>query len=115
MGLLTKLFGSHSEKAIRQITPVVDKIEALADRYAAMPEDELKSQTAIFKKIGQRGRLGRYFTEAFAVVREASRRVIGLYHYRVQLIGGVVLHQGFIAEMKTGEGKTFGRHAAGLP
>jgi preprotein translocase subunit SecA len=107
MGLLTKLFGSHSEKAIRQITPVVDKIEALADRYAAMPEDELKSQTAIFKKRLANGEdLEDILPEAFAVVREASRRVIGLYHYRVQLIGGVVLHQGRIAEMKTGEGKT---------
>ena len=107
MGFLEKIFGAHSDKEIKRIMPIVDQVEALAERYASMSEDELKAQTDLFKsRLADGESLEDILPEAFAAVREASRRVIGLYHYHVQLIGGVVLHQGRIAEMKTGEGKT---------
>ena len=107
MGLFTKIFGTYSERELKSIYPIVDKIEAMADEYAAMSDAELQAKTPAFKERLAGGEtLDDILPEAFATVREASRRVIGLYPYRVQLIGGVVLHQGRIAEMKTGEGKT---------
>jgi len=107
MGLFTKIFGTYSERELKSIYPIVDKIEAMADTYAAMSDAELQAKTPEFKERLANGEtLDDILPEAFATVREAAKRVIGLYPYRVQLIGGVVLHQGRIAEMKTGEGKT---------
>ena len=107
MGLLTKIFGTYSERELKSIYPIVDRIEAMADEYAAMSDAELQAKTPEFKERLANGEtLDDILPEAFATVREAAKRVIGLYPYRVQLIGGVVLHQGRIAEMKTGEGKT---------
>ena len=107
MGLFTKVFGTYSERELKSIYPIVDKVEALADAYAAMSDAQLQAKTPEFKqRLADGETLDDILPEAFATVREAARRVIGLYPYRVQLIGGVVLHQGRIAEMKTGEGKT---------
>ena len=107
MGLLKKLFGDYSTRELRSINPIVDKIEALADEYKAMSDSALQAKTDEFKRRLSEGEtLDDILPEAFATVREAADRVIGLRPYRVQLIGGVVLHQGRIAEMKTGEGKT---------
>jgi len=107
MGLLTKIFGTYSERELKQINPIVDKIEAMADEYAAMTDVQLQAKTAEFKaRLADGETLDDILPEAFATVREASRRVLGMYPYRVQLVGGIVLHQGRIAEMKTGEGKT---------
>ena len=107
MGLFTKIFGTYSERELKSIYPIVDKIEAMADEYAAMSDAQLQAKTPEFKERLKNGEtLDDILPEAFATVREAAKRVIGLYPYRVQLIGGVVLHQGRIAEMKTGEGKT---------
>ena len=107
MSLFRKLFGTYSEKQLKKIEPIADKIESLSDKYAAMSDSELKSQTEIFKtRLANGETLDDILPEAFATVREASTRVLGKRHYRVQLIGGIVLHQGRIAEMKTGEGKT---------
>jgi preprotein translocase subunit SecA len=107
MSALTKIFGTHSERELKRIYPVVDKIESYRDTMMAMPDEELKGQTRKFKDRLEKGEtLDDILPEAYATVREAARRVLGLEHYRVQLIGGVILHQGRIAEMKTGEGKT---------
>ena len=107
MGLLKKLFGDYSTRELRSINPIADKIEALADEYKAMPDSALQAKTEEFKRRLSEGEtLDDILPEAFATVREAADRVIGLRPYRVQLIGGIVLHQGRIAEMKTGEGKT---------
>jgi len=107
MSLFTKLFGTYSEKQLKKIEPIAQKIEALSDKYSAMSDSELKSQTELFKARLKNGEtLDDILPEAFATVREASHRVLGKRHYHVQLIGGIVLHQGRIAEMKTGEGKT---------
>ena len=107
MGLFTKVFGTYSERELKSIYPIVDKVEALADAYAAMSDAQLQAKTPEFKqRLADGETLDDILPEAFATVREAARRVIGLYPYRVQLIGGIVLHQGRIAEMKTGEGKT---------
>ena len=107
MGFFSKMFGSYSDRELKSIYPIVDKIEAMADEYKAMSDAELQAKTPEFKTRLQSGEtLDDILPEAFATVREASRRVLGLYPYRVQLVGGVVLHQGRIAEMKTGEGKT---------
>ncbi len=107
MGLFSKIFGTHSDHELKRIQPLVDRIEALSDTFAAMSEEELKGQTAIFRERLKNGEtVDDLLPEAFAAVREASWRVLGKKHYRVQLIGGIVLHQGRIAEMKTGEGKT---------
>ena len=107
MGLLKRLFGDYSSRELRSIYPIVDKIEAMADEYKAMSDSELQAKTPEFKRRLSEGEtLDDILPEAFATVREAADRVIGLRPYRVQLIGGVVLHQGRIAEMKTGEGKT---------
>ena len=102
-----KLFGTHSERELKRINPIVDKIEALDPVMTAMTDDELKNQTVVFKERLANGEtLDDILPEAFATVREASKRVLGMKHFRVQLVGGVVLHQGRIAEMRTGEGKT---------
>ncbi len=107
MSLITKLFGTHSEREVKRIMPVVEKIEALSDKYSRMSDVELQGQTAVFKERLKRGEtLDDILPEAFATVREASVRVLGKRHYKVQLIGGIVIHQGRIAEMRTGEGKT---------
>ena len=107
MGFFSKMFGSYSDRELKSIYPIVDKIEAMADEYKVMSDAELQAKTPEFKTRLQSGEtLDDILPEAFATVREASRRVLGLYPYRVQLVGGVVLHQGRIAEMKTGEGKT---------
>lgn len=113
MGLFSKLFGTYSEREIKRIIPIVDKVEALEDHYKALSESELKKTTRLLKEhLADGAALDDLLPDAFAAVREASRRVLGMVHFRVQLIGGVVLHQGRIAEMKTGEGKTL---AATLP
>ena len=105
MGLLTKIFGTHSQREIKKIRPLVDKILALEGEYAALSEEELKGKTALFKERLAKGEtLDDILVEAFAAIREAAWRVLGMKPYPVQLIGGFVLHQGRIAEMKTGEG-----------
>ena len=107
MGLFEKIFGTHSEKELKKITPIVDAIEALDDKMQALSDEELKAKTQEFKdRLANGETLDDILVEAFAVVREAAYRVLGMKHYRVQLIGGIVLHQGRIAEMRTGEGKT---------
>ncbi len=107
MSIFTKLFGTYSDREIKRIMSTVDEIEALSDKYAKMPEDELRSMTAVFKERLAAGEtLDDILPEAFAAVREAADRVLGKRPFRVQLIGGIILHQGRIAEMKTGEGKT---------
>jgi len=107
MGLFEKIFGTYSERAIKQIKPIVDEINSLEPTMKAKSDSELKEMTNIFKKRLADGEdLDDILPEAFAVVREAAWRVLGQRHYDVQLIGGIVLHQGRIAEMKTGEGKT---------
>ncbi|HQA57685.1 MAG TPA: preprotein translocase subunit SecA, partial [Acetivibrio sp.] len=105
--LLEKIIGSYSDREVKRIMPIVDKIEALEPEMQALSDDQLRAKTPEFKKRLSEGEtLDDILPEAFAVVREASKRVLGMRHFRVQLIGGVVLHQGRIAEMKTGEGKT---------
>ena len=107
MGLLTKVFGTYSERELKSIYPIVDRIEALEDEYKALSDAELQAKTPEFKRrLADGESLDDILPEAFATVREASDRVLGLRPYRVQLVGGIVLHQGRIAEMKTGEGKT---------
>ena len=107
MGLIQKIFGDYSSRELKSITPIADKIEAMADEYKAMSDAQLQAKTQEFKERLQNGEtLDDILPEAFATAREASDRVLGLRPYRVQLVGGIVLHQGRIAEMKTGEGKT---------
>ena len=107
MGLMKKLFGDYSSRELKSIYPIVDKIEAMADESKAMTDAQLQAKTAEFKERLQNGEtLDDILPEAFATVREAADRVLGMRPYRVQLVGGIVLHQGRIAEMKTGEGKT---------
>ena len=107
MSLFSKIFGTYSEKQVKKLTPVVNKIEALAGKYSAMSDDEMQAQTPILKQRLENGEtLDDILPDAFALVREAADRVLGTRHYRVQLIGGIIIHQGRIAEMKTGEGKT---------
>ena len=107
MGLLDKLFGSHTEKELKKIYPIADKIEALEPKMQALSDAELRAKTDEFKERYNAGEeLDDLLPEAFAAVREAAWRVLGMKPFRVQLIGGIVLHQGRIAEMKTGEGKT---------
>ncbi len=107
MGLLQKLFGTHSENELKRIYPIADAIEALEPSMKELSDNELKAKTKEFKERLHAGEtLDDILPEAFAAVREASVRAIGLRHFRVQLIGGIILHQGRIAEMKTGEGKT---------
>ena len=107
MGIIAKLFGTRSQREIKRIQPIVDKILALEDEYKNLTEEELKGKTAHFRdRLRQGETLDHMLPEAFAAVREAADRVLGMRPYPVQLIGGIVLHQGRIAEMKTGEGKT---------
>jgi len=105
--LLEKIFGSYSDRELKRIMPIVDRIESLESEIQTLTDEQLKAKTPEFKQRLANGEtLDDILPEAFAVVREASRRVLGMRHFRVQLIGGIVLHQGRIAEMKTGEGKT---------
>jgi len=107
MGLAQKLFGTHSEHELKRIYPIADKIESYKEAFSKLSDDELKGKTKEFKERLSKGEtLDDILPEAFATVREASKRVLGMEHYHVQLIGGIILHQGRIAEMKTGEGKT---------
>ena len=107
MSVITKLFGTYSERQIKKLIPLVDKIESLGDKYKAMGDEELQAQTPMLRQRLANGETKEdILPDAFALVREAADRVLGTRHYRVQLIGGIVLHQGRIAEMKTGEGKT---------
>ena len=107
MGLIEKIFGTHSQNELKRIYPIVDHIEALEPEMKQLSDSELKDKTREFKERLSKGEtLDDILPEAFAVVREAAARVMGMRHYRVQLIGGIILHQGRIAEMKTGEGKT---------
>lgn len=107
MGLIQKIFGTHSENELKRIYPIADAIEALEPEIQKLTDSELKDKTREFKERLKEGKtLDDILPEAFAVVREAAVRMLGMKHYRVQLIGGIILHQGRIAEMKTGEGKT---------
>ena len=107
MGLISKLFGTRSEREIKKIQPIVDQILALEEEYSALSQEQLQGKTALFKeRLAQGETLDDILPEAFAAAREAAWRVLGMKPYPVQLIGGIVLHQGRIAEMKTGEGKT---------
>ena len=107
MGFIEKIFGTHSEHELKRIYPIVDHIEALEPEMKQLSDSELKDKTREFKERLDKGEtLDDILPEAYAVVREAASRVLGMRHYRVQLIGGIILHQGRIAEMKTGEGKT---------
>ena len=107
MGLMKKIFGDYGSRELKSIYPIVDKIESMADEYKAMSDEALRAKTTEFKERLQNGEtLDDILPEAFATVREAADRVLGMRPYRVQLVGGIVLHQGRIAEMKTGEGKT---------
>ena len=107
MNLIEKVFGTHSQRELRRIMPLVEKIESLRPTMQALSDEELRAKTDEYKRRYAEGEtLDSLLPEAFATVREAAKRTIGLEHYRVQLIGGIILHQGRIAEMKTGEGKT---------
>ena len=107
MGIFNKIFKSYSEKEVKRVMPIVEKINGLEEEISKLTDEELKNKTNIFKKEIEEGKtLDELLPEAFAVVREASKRVLGMRHFDVQLIGGIILHQGRIAEMKTGEGKT---------
>ncbi|MBR1506810.1 MAG: preprotein translocase subunit SecA [Eubacterium sp.] len=107
MGLVEKIFGTHSDRELKKIYPIVDKIEALDETMQKLSDEELKAKTPEFKERLAKGEtLDDILVEAFAVVREAAWRTLGMKHFRVQLVGGIILHQGRIAEMRTGEGKT---------
>lgn len=107
MGLFSKIMGTHSQRELKRIYPIADKIEALSPVMEKLSDEELRDKTSAFKeRLAQGETLDDLLVEAFAVVREAAYRVLGMRHYRVQLIGGIILHQGRISEMKTGEGKT---------
>ncbi len=107
MGLVTKLFGTHSERELKRIYPLVDKVESYRDGMMALSDEELKAKTKEYKdRLAKGETLDDLLPEAYATVREAARRTLGMEHYRVQIIGGIILHQGRIAEMRTGEGKT---------
>ena len=107
MSIITKVFGTHSEREVKKLTKLLDSIEALSDKYKAMNEAELRGTTEVLKnRLAEGETLDDILPDAYAAVREASWRVLGKRHYRVQLVGGIILHQGRIAEMKTGEGKT---------
>ncbi len=107
MGIIEKIFGTHSENELKRIYPIVDRVEALEPEIKALSDEELRGKTREFKdRLSEGETLDDILPEAYAVVREAAYRSIGMRHYRVQIIGGIILHQGRIAEMKTGEGKT---------
>ena len=107
MKMIEKVFGTHSERELKRIEPIVDKIESYRDTMRALSDEELRGKTKEYKKrLAEGETLDDLLPEAFATVREAGKRVLNMEHYRVQLIGGIILHQGRIAEMRTGEGKT---------
>src|SRR6476660_9678393 len=107
MNLITKVFGDPNDKELKGLRPIVEQINALEDEMRALTDEELRERTADFKEeLANGATLDDILPDAFAVVREASRRAIGMRHFDVQLIGGIVLHQGKISEMRTGEGKT---------
>ena len=107
MSALSKIFGSHSERELKRIYPIADKFESYKEAMGKLSDEELKDKTREFKKRLEDGAtLDDILPEAFATVREAAKRVLGMEHFRVQLIGGIILHQGRISEMRTGEGKT---------
>ena len=107
MSIIEKVFGTHSDRELRRIEPIVKKIESYREAMGRLTDDELRAKTAEFKKrVSEGTSLDEILPEAYAVVREGAKRVLNQEHYRVQLIGGIILHQGRIAEMRTGEGKT---------
>lgn len=107
MSVFSKIFGTHSEHELKRILPLVDKIEALRPQMVELTDEQLRGKTQEFKdRLAKGETLDDLLVEAFAVNREAARRVLGMEHFRVQLMGGIILHQGRIAEMRTGEGKT---------
>ena len=107
MSAITKIFGTHSERELKRIYPLVDKVESYREAMGALSDEELKNKTKEYKERLENGEtLDDLLPEAYATVREAAKRVLGMEHYRVQIIGGIILHQGRIAEMKTGEGQT---------
>ncbi|MBQ6966800.1 MAG: preprotein translocase subunit SecA [Lachnospiraceae bacterium] len=107
MSIFEKIFGTHSERELKKIMPIVEKIQSMQDSMGAMSDEELKAQTVKFRKALEEGKtLDDILPEAYATVREAGKRVLNMEHFPVQLIGGIILHQGRIAEMRTGEGKT---------
>ena len=107
MGLFDKIFGTYSDREIKRIEPIMNKVLELEESFSSKSEAEMRGMTAILKQRYQDGEtLDNLLPEAFATVREAAWRVLDMKHYPVQIIGGIVLHQGRIAEMKTGEGKT---------
>ena len=107
MSRVSKVFGTHSQHELKRIKPIVNRIESYHDEMAKLSDDELRAKTPYFKEQLADGKtLNDILPEAYAVVREAAKRALGMEHFRVQLMGGVILHQGRIAEMKTGEGKT---------
>ena len=107
MNVIQKLFGTHSNRELKRIMPLVEKIESLRPTMQALTDEELRGKTKEYKKrLAEGETLDDLLPEAFATVREAAKRVLNMEPYRVQLIGGIILHQGRIAEMRTGEGKT---------
>ena len=107
MSIIEKVFGTHSDRELKRIEPIVKKIESYRDEMGKLTDEELRGRTAEFKRrVAEGESLDNILPEAYAVVREGAKRVLNQEHYRVQLIGGIVLHQGRIAEMRTGEGKT---------
>ena len=107
MGLIKYLMGSDSRRSLKKLNKIADEVEALDGKYAALSDDELKAQTGLLKERLAAGEtLDDILPDAFAALREAAWRVLGMKHFRVQIIGGICLHQGRIAEMRTGEGKT---------
>ena len=107
MSLIEKIFGTFSDKELKKIRPIADQVLALEEKYAALSDEELKAQTPLLKqRLAEGETLDDILPDAFAVCREASWRVLGMKHFPVQIIGGIVLHRACIAEMQTGEGKT---------
>ncbi|MBP3686582.1 MAG: preprotein translocase subunit SecA, partial [Clostridia bacterium] len=107
MSIISKIFGTHSDREIRRVQTIADRVDALEEKYRALSDEELVAETPRLKELLKEGKTtDDILPEAFAVCREAAWRVLGMRHYRVQVIGGIILHQGRIAEMKTGEGKT---------
>ena len=107
MKIIDKIIGTHSKRELKRIAPLIEQIESLRPRMQALSDEELKGKTAEFKKrLAEGATLDDLLPEAYAAVREATARVLKTEHYRVQLMGGIVMHQGRIAELRTGEGKT---------
>ena len=106
MGLFEKIFGTYSDRELKRVIPIADKVMNLEDEFSKLSDHDLRGKTAEFKERLKNGEtLDDLLPEAFATMREAAWRVLGMKHFRVQVIGGIILHQGRIAEMKTGEGK----------